>query len=151
MNRSHSLSGHPLDDRASQRDALFFLPRYNRIDNILLLAGSFSKVNAGSFNTFVSHEVCQKSNIIVFFKKVLCIAMTERMGINDLFIKPVFSGIIFKLLCDSSCCDSFSKTVQSRSFCLLTLATPAPHLLTRLECIGGEVFRLCSTNQSTRP
>ena len=34
------------------------------------------------------------------------------MGINDLFIKPVFSGIIFKLLRDSSCCDSFSETVK---------------------------------------
>lgn len=66
-----------LKTRTPQKSCPYFLPRYNRINNVLLLAGSFSKVNAGSFNAFVSHQVRQKSNVIVFFKEALCISMAE--------------------------------------------------------------------------
>ena len=66
-----------LKTRTPQKSCPYFLPRYNRINNVLLLAGSFSKVNAGSFNAFMPHKVGEECNVIATLQEALCEAMAE--------------------------------------------------------------------------
>ena len=57
------------------------LPSYDFIHQFLLFTGSAAEIYTGRFNTFVPHQIGEQSNIIIFFKKVLCVAMPERVGI----------------------------------------------------------------------
>lgn len=74
--------------------AAVLLPCYNFIYKRLLFAGSTAQIYTGGFDTFMPHKVGKQSNIIVLFKKILCVAVSERMRINYLFIKTIFVSII---------------------------------------------------------
>ncbi len=78
----------------SKRRRLFLLPCDNFVYKRLLLAGSSAEIYTGGFNTFMSHKISKQSDIIILFEKILCIAMTEGMRINHLFIKTIFVSII---------------------------------------------------------
>lgn len=66
--------------------AAVLLPCYNFIYKSLLFAGSSTEINAGRFNAFMPHQIGKQSNIIILFKKILCITMAERVRINYLFM-----------------------------------------------------------------
>ena len=55
----------------------FFLPIYDIIDDSSLLGRGFSEINAGSFDTFVSHKVGEKRNVVAAFQEALCEAVAE--------------------------------------------------------------------------
>ena len=74
--------------------AAVLLPSYNFVYKSLLFTGGATQIYTGGFDAFMPHKVSKQSNIIVLFKKILCIAVAERMGINNLFIKAIFVSII---------------------------------------------------------
>ena len=57
--------------------AVVALPRDNLIYNGFLFAGGSPKIDTGSLNAFVPHQVGKKSDIIVLLKEILCIPMPE--------------------------------------------------------------------------
>ena len=61
----------------SYEDGLIFLPSYNFIYKLLLFTGGTTEINACCFDALMSHKVSKQSNIIVLFKEVLCVSVTE--------------------------------------------------------------------------
>ena len=55
----------------------FLLPIYDIIDDSSLLGRGFAEINAGSFDTFVSHKVSEKRNVVAAFQEALCKAVAE--------------------------------------------------------------------------
>lgn len=60
-----------------------FLPVYDLINNGSLLGRGFAEINAGGFDTFMSHKVGEESNVVAALQEALCKAMAERMWVND--------------------------------------------------------------------
>ena len=55
----------------------FFLPVYDLIDDGSLLGRGFAEINAGGFDTFVSHKVSEESDVVAALQEALCKAVTE--------------------------------------------------------------------------
>ena len=53
------------------------LPVYDLIDDGSLLGRGFAEINAGGFDTFVSHKIGEESNVVAAFQEALCKAVTE--------------------------------------------------------------------------
>ena len=53
------------------------LPVYDLIDDGSLLGRGFAEINAGGFDTFVSHKVSEKSDVVAALQEALCEAVTE--------------------------------------------------------------------------
>ena len=94
--------------------AAVLLPCYNFIYKSLLFTGSSTEINAGRFNAFMPHQIGKQSNIIILFKKILCISMAERVRINHLFIKSIFVSVVFELLRNATGSNPISITVQKQ-------------------------------------
>ena len=92
-------------------------PSDDFINNSLLLEAALSQVNTGGFDAFVTHKVSQKSNVVVFVKKVLGETMAERMWVYHLGVKPVLFRVVFKLLRYSTGGDSLSEPVKKQIAC----------------------------------
>lgn len=60
------------------------LPCCNLIYKCLLFAGGSVKIYTGSLDAFMPHKISKQSNIIIFFKKILSIEMTNGIRINHL-------------------------------------------------------------------
>ena len=58
------------------------------------------------------HKIGKQSNVIILLQKVLCVAVTERVRIYNLFVKSVLLGVVFELLRDTSCSDTLTKAIQ---------------------------------------
>lgn len=105
MTISHSLlkaeSGYPL-------------PSDNFIDKGLLLAGSSAEIDTGCFDAFMSHEVGKQSNVIVLFKKILGVAMTERVRIDHLLIQTVLDSIVLELLRNATGRDALTISIEKQ-------------------------------------
>lgn len=56
----------------------------NLIYKCLLFAGGSVKIYTGSLDAFIPHKISKQSNIIIFFEKILNIAMTKGIRINYL-------------------------------------------------------------------
>ena len=95
-------------------EGLYYLPRYNFINNFLLFACGLPQINSRCFNAFVSHKVGKQRYIVKFFQKILCKTMPERVWIYHFRVQPVFNCIIFKLLRNSTHGNSFAKPVQKQ-------------------------------------
>ena len=61
----------------------FLLPIYDIIDDSSLLGRGFAEINAGSFDTFVSHKVGKESNVIAALQEALCEAVTEGVRVYN--------------------------------------------------------------------
>lgn len=61
----------------------FLLPVYDLIDDGSLLGRGFAEVNAGGFDTFVSHKVSEECDVVAALQEALCKAMAEGMWVND--------------------------------------------------------------------
>ena len=61
----------------------FLLPVYDLIDDGSLLGRGFAEVNAGGFDTFVSHKVSEECDVVAALQEALCKAMPERVRVND--------------------------------------------------------------------
>ena len=61
----------------------FLLPIYDIIDDSSLLGRGFSEINAGSFDTFVSHKVGEESDVIAAFQEALCETVTEGVWVYN--------------------------------------------------------------------
>ena len=59
------------------------LPVYDLIDDGSLLGRGFAEINAGGFDTFVSHKVSEKSDVVAALQEALCEAVTEGMWVYD--------------------------------------------------------------------
>ena len=92
-------------------------PSDDFINNSLLLEAALSQVNTGGFDAFVTHKVSQKSNVVVFVKKVLGETMAERMWVYHLGVKPILFRVVFKLLRYSTGGDSLSEPVEKQIAC----------------------------------
>ena len=55
----------------------FLLPVYDLINDSSLLGRGFAEINAGSFNTFMTHKVGEESNVVAALQEALCEAVTE--------------------------------------------------------------------------
>ena len=55
----------------------FLLPVYDLIDDGSLLGRGFAEVNAGGFDTFVSHKVSEECDVVAALQEALCKAVTE--------------------------------------------------------------------------
>ena len=55
----------------------FLLPVYDLINDSSLLGRGFAEINAGGFDTFVSHKVGEESDVIAAFQEALCETVTE--------------------------------------------------------------------------
>ena len=58
----------------------FLLPIYDIIDDSSLLGRGFAEINAGGFDTFVSHKVGEESDVIAAFQETLCETVTKECG-----------------------------------------------------------------------
>ena len=74
------------------------LPRYYFIDKGLLFACSPAEIDASGFNALVTHQVGEQSNVVVLFKEILGVAMTERVRVNNFLVQAVFVSIVLELL-----------------------------------------------------
>ena len=61
----------------------FLLPVYDLINDGSLLGRGFAEINAGGFDTFVSHKVGEESNVVAALQEALCKAVTEGVWVND--------------------------------------------------------------------
>ena len=61
----------------------FLLPVYDLIDDGSLLGRGFAEINAGGFDTFVSHKVREESDVIAAFQEALCETVTEGVWVNN--------------------------------------------------------------------
>ena len=55
----------------------FLLPVYDLIDDGSLLGRGFAEINAGGFDTFVSHKVSEESDVVTALQEALCKAVAE--------------------------------------------------------------------------
>ena len=53
------------------------LPFHHLINYLLLFCGGSAEVDAGCFDAFVPHEVCQERNIVVLIKEIFGISMPK--------------------------------------------------------------------------
>ena len=53
------------------------LPVYDLINDGSLFGRSFAEINAGGFDTFVSHKIGEESNVVAALQEALCKAVTE--------------------------------------------------------------------------
>ena len=60
-----------------------FLPVYDLIDDGSLLSRGFAEINAGGFDTFVSHKVGEESDVIAAFQEALCETVTEGVWVYN--------------------------------------------------------------------
>lgn len=60
------------------------------------------------------HQVGEQGDVVILFKKILGVAVAERMWIHDLRVKPVFLGIIFQLLRDPARGDALAVSVEKQ-------------------------------------
>ena len=61
----------------------FLLPVYDLINDGSLLGRGFAEINAGGFDTFVSHKVGEESDVVAALQKALCKAMAERVWVYN--------------------------------------------------------------------
>jgi hypothetical protein len=79
------------------------------------------------------HKIGKQSYVIIFFQKVLCIAVTERVRIYYLFVKSVLLGVVFELLRDTSCRDMLAEAVKKKiARCTLLSFEPFKRFVTEL-------------------
>ena len=57
--------------------AVFYLPSYHFIDNLLLLGTATTQIDTGSFYTFMPHQISKQGYVIELIQKILCKAVTE--------------------------------------------------------------------------
>ena len=55
----------------------FLLPIYDIIDDSSLLGRGFSEINAGSFNAFMPHQICQHGDVIAALQEAFGEAVAE--------------------------------------------------------------------------
>ena len=67
----------------------FLLPVYDLINDGSLFGRSFAEINAGGFDTFVSHKIGEESNVVAAFQEALCKAVTEGMRVNDHWVNAI--------------------------------------------------------------
>ena len=67
----------------------FLLPVYDLIDDGSLLGRGFAEVNAGGFDTFVSHKVSEECDVVAALQEALCKAVTEGMRVNDHWVNAI--------------------------------------------------------------
>ena len=67
----------------------FLLPVYDLINDGSLLGRGFAEINAGGFDTFVSHKVGEKSDVIAALQEALCKTMAEGMWVNDHWVDTI--------------------------------------------------------------
>ena len=53
------------------------LPVYDLINDGSLLGRGFAEINAGGFDTFVSHKVSEESDVVTALQEALCKAVAE--------------------------------------------------------------------------
>ena len=75
----------------------FLLPIYDIIDDSSLLGRGFAEINAGGFDTFVSHKVGEECDVIAALQETLCEAVTEGVWINHITVKTVLFGKVLQL------------------------------------------------------
>ena len=59
------------------------LPIYHMIHYFSLLGRGFTEINAGGFDTFVSHKVSEESDVVAALHEALCEAVTEGVWVNN--------------------------------------------------------------------
>lgn len=59
------------------------LPIYHMIHYFSLFSRGFTEINAGGFDTFVSHKVSEESDVVAALQEALCEAVTEGMWVYD--------------------------------------------------------------------
>ena len=67
----------------------FLLPVYDLIYNSSLLGRCFAEINAGGFDTFVSHKVSEECDVVAALQETLCKAVTEGMRVNDHWVNAI--------------------------------------------------------------
>ena len=67
----------------------FLLPVYDLVHNGPLFGRSFAEVNAGGFNTFMSHKVSEECNVIASLQEALCKAVTERVWVYNHWVNTI--------------------------------------------------------------
>lgn len=70
-----------------------FLPVYDLIDDGSLLGRGFAEINAGGFDTFVSHKVGEESDVIAAFQEALCETVTEGVWVNNHRVDTIFKQV----------------------------------------------------------
>ncbi len=121
------------------------LPCNDLIHDSLLFACGLTKIDTGSLNALMPHKIGKQSNVIILLQKVLCVAVTERVRIYDLFIKPILLSVVFELLGDTSCSDTLAKAIQKQvARCTLLSFEPFKSFITKLfwEYTICEAYRL---------
>lgn len=73
----------------------FLLPVYDLIDDGSLLGRGFAEVNAGGFDTFVSHKVSEECDVVAALQEALCKAMAEGMWVNDHWVDSISNCQLF--------------------------------------------------------
>ena len=53
------------------------LPIYDFINDSSLFGRGFAEINAGGFNTFMSHKVGKECDVVAALQEALCKAMAE--------------------------------------------------------------------------
>ena len=60
-----------------------FLPMYDFVNDGPLFGRGFAEIDAGCFNTLMSHKVCKECDVIATIQETLCEAVAERMRIYN--------------------------------------------------------------------
>lgn len=65
------------------------LPVYNLIDDSSLLGRGFAEVNAGGFDTFVTHKVGEECDVVAALQETLCKAMAEGVWVYNYRVNAI--------------------------------------------------------------
>ena len=113
------------------------LPGYDAVDHIVLLGGGLAEVDAGGLDAFVSHQVGQEGEIILFAQKGFCVHVTEGVRVDDLGIQAVAFAVLFQLPVNAAGADAVSIPVEEQIAGFAVIFTePAQCFLHQL---GGNV------------
>ena len=73
----------------------FHLPVYDLINDGSLFGRSFTEINAGGFDTFVSHKIGEESNVVAAFQEALCKAVTEGVWVYNHRVNAIPDSQLF--------------------------------------------------------
>ena len=73
----------------------FHLPVYDLINDGSLFGRSFAEINAGGFDTFVSHKIGEESNVVAAFQEALCKAVTEGVWVYNHRVNAIQDSQLF--------------------------------------------------------
>ena len=92
----------------------FWLPMNNLVDDLALLQRTLPQIDPGSSDVLMAEEVGQQGEVAVLFQEVLCVSVTEGVGVDNSRVDSIFPGIEGQSAGDSPSRDTLSVSVQEQ-------------------------------------